>query len=73
MTCSTARSSRRTPCTHSAVVSAVLRRILRQGEELRQPVRERRFAATGYLGCNPYMTITALAERNIEGVLQGRT
>ena len=27
----------------------------------------------GYLGCNPYMTITALAERNIEGILQGRT
>jgi cholesterol oxidase len=26
----------------------------------------------GYLGCNPFMTITALAERNIEGVLQGR-
>jgi len=27
----------------------------------------------GYLGCNPFMSITALAERNIEGVLQGRT
>jgi len=27
----------------------------------------------GYLGCNPFMTITALAERNIEGILQGRT
>ncbi|MUM34498.1 hypothetical protein FZI93_23835, partial [Mycobacterium sp. CBMA361] len=27
----------------------------------------------GHLGCNPYMTITALAERNIEGILQGRT
>ena len=26
----------------------------------------------GYLGCNPFMTITALAERNIEGVLAGR-
>ena len=26
----------------------------------------------GYLGCNPYMTITALAERNIEAILQGR-
>jgi cholesterol oxidase len=26
----------------------------------------------GYLGCNPFMTITALAERNIEGILQGR-
>ena len=26
----------------------------------------------GYLGCNPYMSITALAERNIEGILQGR-
>jgi cholesterol oxidase len=26
----------------------------------------------GYLGCNPYLTITALAERNIEGILQGR-
>jgi cholesterol oxidase len=26
----------------------------------------------GYLGCNPFMSITALAERNIEGVLQGR-
>lgn len=25
-----------------------------------------------YLGCNPFMTITALAERNIEGILQGR-
>jgi cholesterol oxidase len=27
----------------------------------------------GYLGCNPFMSITALAERNIEGILQGRT
>ena len=27
----------------------------------------------GHVGCNPYMTITALAERNIEGILQGRT
>lgn len=27
----------------------------------------------GYLGCNPFMTITALAERNIEGILQGRS
>ncbi len=27
----------------------------------------------GHIGCNPFMTITALAERNIEGVLQGRT
>ncbi|WP_018603430.1 GMC oxidoreductase [Mycobacterium sp. 155] len=26
----------------------------------------------GYLGCNPFMSITALAERNIEAVLQGR-
>lgn len=26
----------------------------------------------GYVGCNPYMTITALAERNIEAILQGR-
>lgn len=26
----------------------------------------------GYVGCNPFMTITALAERNIEGILQGR-
>ncbi|CAN5490133.1 GMC oxidoreductase [soil metagenome] len=26
----------------------------------------------GYIGCNPFMSITALAERNIEGVLQGR-
>lgn len=26
----------------------------------------------GYLGCNPYITITALAERNIEAILQGR-
>ena len=26
----------------------------------------------GYLGCNPYLSITALAERNIEAVLQGR-
>ena len=27
----------------------------------------------GYIGCNPFMSITALAERNIEGILQGRT
>ncbi|GBG39539.1 GMC oxidoreductase [Mycobacterium montefiorense] len=27
----------------------------------------------GYLGCNPFMSITALAERNIEGILLGRT
>ena len=27
----------------------------------------------GYLGCNPFMAITALAERNIEGIIQGRT
>ena len=27
----------------------------------------------GYLGCNPFLAITALAERNIEGILQGRT
>ena len=27
----------------------------------------------GYLGCNPFMSITALAERNIEGILQGRS
>jgi cholesterol oxidase len=27
----------------------------------------------GYIGCNPFMCITALAERNIEGILQGRT
>lgn len=27
----------------------------------------------GHLGCNPFMSITALAERNIEGVLHGRT
>jgi cholesterol oxidase len=27
----------------------------------------------GYVGCNPFMSITALAERNIEGILQGRT
>lgn len=26
----------------------------------------------GYLGCNPYMTITALAERNIEAILPDR-
>jgi cholesterol oxidase len=26
----------------------------------------------GYLGCNPFMSITALAERNIEAVLRGR-
>ncbi len=26
----------------------------------------------GYLGCNPFMSITALAEHNIEGVLQGK-
>jgi cholesterol oxidase len=26
----------------------------------------------GYVGCNPFMTITAVAERNIEGILQGR-
>ncbi|MGH3641323.1 MAG: GMC oxidoreductase [Mycobacterium sp.] len=26
----------------------------------------------GYLGCNPFMSITALAERNIEGILQNR-
>jgi cholesterol oxidase len=26
----------------------------------------------GYVGCNPFMAITALAERNIEGILQGR-
>jgi len=26
----------------------------------------------GYLGCNPFLSITALAERNIEGVLAGR-
>jgi cholesterol oxidase len=26
----------------------------------------------GYIGCNPFMSITALAERNIEGILQGR-
>lgn len=25
----------------------------------------------GYIGCNPYMSITALAERNIEGILSG--
>jgi cholesterol oxidase len=25
----------------------------------------------GYLGCNPYMSITALAERNIEAILRG--
>lgn len=25
----------------------------------------------GYLGCNPFMSITALAERNIEGILRG--
>lgn len=27
----------------------------------------------GYLGCNPFMSITALAEHNIEAILQGRT
>jgi cholesterol oxidase len=27
----------------------------------------------GYIGCNPFMSITALAERNIEGILQGRS
>ena len=26
----------------------------------------------GYLGCDPFMSITALAERNTEGILQGR-
>lgn len=26
----------------------------------------------GYIGCNPYMSITALAERNIEAILAGR-
>ncbi|MGB8404378.1 MAG: GMC oxidoreductase [Mycobacterium sp.] len=26
----------------------------------------------GHVGCNPFMTITALAERNIEGILQDR-
>jgi cholesterol oxidase len=26
----------------------------------------------GYLGCNPFMSITALAEHNIEGILQDR-
>jgi cholesterol oxidase len=26
----------------------------------------------GFLGCNPFMSITALAERNIEGILRGR-
>jgi len=26
----------------------------------------------GYLGCNPFMSLTALAERNIEGILQER-
>ncbi len=26
----------------------------------------------GYIGCNPFMTITALAERNIEAILAGR-
>jgi len=26
----------------------------------------------GYLGCNPFMTITALAERNIEAIVQDR-
>jgi cholesterol oxidase len=26
----------------------------------------------GYLGCNPFMSITALAERNIEAILRGR-
>lgn len=27
----------------------------------------------GYVGCNPFMTITALAERNIEAILEGRS
>jgi len=26
----------------------------------------------GYIGCNPFMSITALAERNIEAILAGR-
>lgn len=26
----------------------------------------------GHIGCNPFMSITALAERNIEGILKGR-
>lgn len=26
----------------------------------------------GYLGCNPFVSVAALAERNIEGILQGR-
>ncbi|GAB5900540.1 GMC oxidoreductase [Mycolicibacterium mageritense] len=26
----------------------------------------------GFVGCNPFMTITALAERNVEAILQGR-
>jgi cholesterol oxidase len=26
----------------------------------------------GYVGCNPFMSITALAERNIEAIVQGR-
>lgn len=26
----------------------------------------------GYLGCNPFISLTALAERNIEGILNGR-
>jgi cholesterol oxidase len=26
----------------------------------------------GYLECNPFMSITALAERNVEGILQDR-
>jgi cholesterol oxidase len=26
----------------------------------------------GHLGCNPFMTVTALAERNVEGILQNR-
>lgn len=27
----------------------------------------------GFLGCNPFMSITALAERNVQGILEGRT
>jgi cholesterol oxidase len=26
----------------------------------------------GFIGCNPFMSITALAERNIEAILQDR-
>ncbi len=48
-----------------------------------RPVRPRATATTtctsttprcipGYIGCNPFMTITALAERNIEAILAGR-